>query len=319
MKLTRLNFRAAGVVAMMMMVFSCKDFIEPDISKRVVNPEAPSDLYQSNSYTVNFWWDEVEDALSYRLQVVTPGFDNAGGLVIDTLVKSDKFQVSLDPGDYQWRVRAENGSSQTAYSAPRNFTVLAASLTDQKPLLSAPANNTLTSQRAVLFKWGSLFSATKYRFQLDSNNFADETQIVGEQVIPGQQLNFTLPRDRGYQWRVRAENETLQSKWSAINTITVDATPPAVPTIISPKNNAQVSRPVLLQWSAPATAVKYRLYVFGSDSTTLYNSDFPMVLTNASYSFNLGNPGDNIYWQVSAIDAAGNESGRSALSNFSLQ
>jgi len=63
---------------------------------------------------------------------------------------------------------------------------------------------------------GSLFGATQYRFEIDTNNFANKNALLSNQVIPGQQLNFTFPQDQSYQWRVRAENNTVQSRWSAI-------------------------------------------------------------------------------------------------------
>src|SRR5580692_12447235 len=88
---------------------SCDPIIEPSISKSNVILEAPSDQYQSTSYTINFWWDQVDNALSYHLQVVTPTFSSPGSLVLDTIVKKNTFSFTFNPGNYQWRVMAENG------------------------------------------------------------------------------------------------------------------------------------------------------------------------------------------------------------------
>ncbi|MDB5090875.1 MAG: hypothetical protein JWR09_4869 [Mucilaginibacter sp.] len=298
---------------------SCDAIIEPSVSKKQVQLEAPADHYQSASYTINFWWDEVEHALSYHLQVVTQSFASPGGLVLDTVVTRSRFSFNLDPGIYQWRVMAENGSSQTAFTAPRNLEVEASSIKQQTVQLTAPVNNLVTNQAFVSFQWGTLFGATQYRFEIDTNNFANESTVLSNQVIPGQQLNYTFPKDQSYQWRVRAENDTAQSRWSAINSIVYDHTPPAVPGLVSPTNGQTVSLPVSLQWGAVATATRYKLYVFKSDSTSLYNTSFPLSVNTTSYSFNLGNAGDKIYWKVSALDAAGNEGQASELRNFALQ
>src|ERR1700744_1165181 len=107
---------------------SCGDIIEPPISKIKIQPEAPSSQYQSTSYTINFWWDEVSNALSYHLQVVTPSFASPGSLVLDTVIKKNTFAFTLSPGNYQWRVMAENGSSQTNYSSPLNFSIASGSI-----------------------------------------------------------------------------------------------------------------------------------------------------------------------------------------------
>lgn len=312
-------FAALLLLAIGVLFSSCDAIIEPSISKKTVQPEAPSDQYQSTSYTINFWWDEVDNALSYHLQVVTASFTNPGNLVLDTIVKKNTFAFNLNPGNYQWRVLAQNGSSQTAYSTPRSFTVVAGSIKQQAVQLSSPTNNQITNQVNVVFQWSSLYGATKYQLEIDTNNFVNESAAVYNQVIPGQQFNFTFPKDQVYQWRIRAQNDTAQSQWSAISVVTYDHTPPAVVTLTSPADATTLPLPVSLQWNPVTGAAKYKLYVYKSDATTLYSSNFPMVLTTNSYSFNQGNSGDKVYWMVTAVDAAGNESAASTQRSFVLQ
>jgi hypothetical protein len=298
---------------------SCTDIIEPSISKSAVKLEAPADQYTSASYTINFWWDQVANALTYHLQVVTPTFASPGSLVLDTVITGNKFSFSLSPGNYQWRVMAENGSSQTAYGGPRSFTVGASSIKQQIVQLSAPANNYLTSSNAIVLTWAALYGATKYQLQIDTNSFADTTHLVYDKVLSGQQFNFNFPKDQVYQWRVRGENDTAYSAWSTTNTMTYDHTPPAQVGLLLPANNQTVPLPVNLQWSSTATANRYKLYVFQSDSTTNYSSLFPMIINTTDYNFNFGSPGDRVYWKVSAVDAAGNEGQASTMRSFVLQ
>lgn len=299
--------------------WSCGDLIEPSVSKSNVILEAPADQYQSTSYTVNFWWDKVDNALSYHLQIVTPSFANPGNLVLDTVIKNNTFSCNLNPGNYQWRVMAENGSTQTPFAGPRNLAVAASSIKQQAVQLISPANNFLTNQSIVSFQWSSLYGATKYQVEIDTNNFINENALVYNQSIPGQQISFTFPKDQTYQWRVKAENDTAQAQWSAIYQVTYDHTPPAQVTLLAPTDVTTVSLPVNLQWSAVASAVKYKLYVYKSDGTTLYSSSFPMAFTATSYSFNQGSSGNKFYWTVTAIDAAGNESQAATQRSFTLQ
>jgi len=298
---------------------SCTDIIEPSISKYTVKLEAPADLYTSPSYTINFWWDQVANALTYHLQVVTPTFASPGSLVLDTVITGNKFSFSLSPGNYQWRVMAENGSSQTPYAGPRSFTVGASSIKQQAVQLSSPANNYLTNADAIVLTWTALYGATKYQLQIDTNSFADTTHLVYNNILSGQQFNFNFPKDQAYQWRVRGENDTAYSVWSSTNTMTYDHTPPGQVNILLPANNQTLPLPVNLQWSSTATANTYKLYVFQSDSTTNYSSLFPMIIKTTDYNFNFGSSGDRVYWKVSAIDAAGNEGQASVLRSFVLQ
>lgn len=298
---------------------SCKEFIEPSIANGQVQLIAPANGLLSSKYAVSFNWEPTADALYYRLQIVSPSFDSISTLVVDTLVKANKFTRSLDPGKYQWHIRAQNGSSQTAYTTPRSFTVLSSSIKQQKVQLQSPGSGTTTNQAAVSFAWNDLYGATRFRLQIDTANFTDTTKLVYNRTSPGLGVTFSLPKDQGYQWRVRAENDTASSLWSSINIVTYDHTPPGKPLLTSPTAGTTVAKPVNLQWGAVNTATRYRLYVFKSDSVTTYNNTFPLVQAQATYSFNLGTFNERIYWRVTAIDAAGNESQGSELRNFIVQ
>ena len=319
MKLTPKLYHLLLLFTGLIYMSSCDDIIEPSISKSQVQLEAPANQYVSASNTINFWWDQVDHALTYHLQVVTPDFAEPGGLVLDTVVSNNKFSFNLSPGIYQWRVMAENGSSQTPYAAARTFTVGLTSFSQQTVQLTSPGNNFLSNKATVVLQWGSLYGATKYQLQIDTNSFADTTILVYNKTIAAQQYSFVFPKDQVYQWRVRGENDTAYSQWSTVSTMTYDHTPPPQVSLVAPATGQTVSLPVSLQWNAATTAVSYRLYVFQSDSTTNYNSSFPMLLNTTSYSFNLGSSGDKIYWKVSAIDAAGNEGQASILSSFVVQ
>jgi hypothetical protein len=299
--------------------FSCDAIIEPSLKNSVVTQEAPVNNYTTPVYTINFWWDAVDHSLSYHLQVVTPNFSAPGSLVLDTVVKGNKFAYNFSPGTYQWRVLAENGSSQTPFTTPRNFTVGASTITTQSVQLSAPANNYLTNQQSVLLQWETLYGATKYQIEIDTNNFANESVLILNETIPGTQLNFTFPKDQVYQWRVKAANDTVQAKWSSVYIMTYDHTPPGQVAVISPANGQTMALPVTLQWNAISSANRYKLYVFKSDSTTNFSSIFPAIVNATSYTFNQGNSGERIYWKVSAIDGAGNEGQASTLRSFVIQ
>jgi hypothetical protein len=171
----------------------------------------------------------------------------------------------------------------------------------------------------VLLQWGSVYGATKYQVEIDTNNFVNESSIVLNETIPGLQLNFTFPKDQAYEWRVKAENDTAQAKWSAVYSITYDNIPPGQVTLSSPADGQTISIPISLQWNSVATAINYKLYVFKSDSTTTYSSAFPLLTNVTTYSFNQGASGDRVYWKVSAVDAAGNEGQASPLRSFVLQ
>ena len=310
-----LSFILFALVALV----ACKEIIEPSITDKNVYLLAPSNNYESTQYQVSFWFEPVDDALFYRLQIVAPQFDSINRLIVDTLFSSNKFTLNVDPGVYQWRVRAENGSSRTDFSQPRTFSIYLSSITTQKVQSISPTSNITLNQNSILFKWDRIFGATNYRLQVDTANFADESKLYYNQLLPGIQSMLSFNIDKSYQWRVRAETANEQSKWSDINLFIFDHTPPLKTILVSPSNNQQVFLPVTLQWDAVPSAKKYKLFVLKSDSTTLYDNSFPISLTSNSYSFNKGSFNDKIYWRVSAIDEVGNEGELSELRSFIIK
>ena len=96
-------------------VYSCDDFIEKDLSKKSITILSPANNYTATSYTQLFWWEEVKGAEEYNLQIVKPSFANTQQLIVDTMVHSNQFSFTLQPGSYQWRLRALNNSSHTDY------------------------------------------------------------------------------------------------------------------------------------------------------------------------------------------------------------
>lgn len=95
---------------------ACDDIFEKDISDEKVELLAPSDNVSTGELKNIFWWETMDGALWYELQVVTPRFSNIISLKLDTTIEVNHFQISLQPGVYQWRVRALNGSSSTQFT-----------------------------------------------------------------------------------------------------------------------------------------------------------------------------------------------------------
>jgi hypothetical protein len=305
-------------IGLILFLTACKEFLEPSLKNTKVILLAPGEKLESRKYNQSFWWEPVEDALLYRLQIVTPRFDSTSSVVVDTLVKGNKFSITLNPGNYEWRVRSENGSSTGLFSS-RKLTILESSLEEQQVQLTSPSNHFITNQSPLVYRWESLFSAAKYRLQIDTNNFADENILVFNNTTPA--LEFTVPfsKEKLYQWRVRVENDTDQSKWSVISTVLYDHTAPPKTILNSPANKQTVAKPVALQWDVALTASKYELFVFKSDSTSTYNTGFPVTVNGTSYNFNEGATGEKIYWKVRALDEAGNKGLFSDLRNFIIQ
>lgn len=104
-------------------ILACDDIIEvEDISERTVTVLAPTDESILTITDVNFSWSDVEGSEQYRLQIATPDFETSTQIALDTTIVLTNFTKTLDLGNYEWRIRAENSDYQTAYTTQR-FTI----------------------------------------------------------------------------------------------------------------------------------------------------------------------------------------------------
>ena len=124
MKKTKRTLIPALIVGLLAgLAVGCDDFVAEDVSEATVQPLAPADQVSTEQTEITFWWEPLSVNTAYRLQVVSPSFERAASLVVDTLVSDTQFALSLGANDYAWRVRAENGIYQSRFSPVHGFTV----------------------------------------------------------------------------------------------------------------------------------------------------------------------------------------------------
>src|ERR1035437_6134947 len=93
-------FIVIGIIVFL--VFGCEDFEEHDLSKTPVFINAPSDKLITTLTSLTFWWDSVPGAQTYNIQIVSKSFIQIENVLVDTIVKKNKFQRSFDIGTYAW-------------------------------------------------------------------------------------------------------------------------------------------------------------------------------------------------------------------------
>lgn len=97
----------------------CDDIIDPNISKDKVHIIAPCNQAVLPDGRVIFRWEALEDADGYLFTIVSPSFEQASRIVIDTMIFADSVAMhygcalTLDSGDYQWGIEAFNFAYRT--------------------------------------------------------------------------------------------------------------------------------------------------------------------------------------------------------------
>ncbi len=110
---------------------------------------------------------------------------------------------------YYWRVRAfDHDGEYSNWPAPRSFrTALAA------PMLSEPANGTVTADRRPRFEWASPDPASSFTIQIAVNP-TFRTPILTRTVPAASATGITLRPGQHYYWRVRPNGSNGPGQWS---------------------------------------------------------------------------------------------------------
>ena len=277
--------------------------------------KAPADGRITKDSTPWLDWGDVLDVTSvhYQLQV-DDDKDFSSPTVSRTWLNGSSWSVdtALADGLYYWRVRAVDAAGNaSAWSAAWALTV--DTTAPPVPELVYPSNGAVTSDTTPWLDWSTVVDATAVHYQLQLDETADfATPVVSRTWLNGSSWSVDTPLPDGvYYWRVRAVDAAGNaSAWTAAWTLTVDATTPPVPELVSPSNGALTTDSTpWLDWSTvtDATAVHYQLQ---ADNDADFTS--PAVtktwLNGSSWSVDAMLPDGVYYWRVRAVDAAGNAS-----------
>src|ERR1700749_4889202 len=123
-------------------VYSCtKDFVDKNITGQTIQLMAPGNGLSTSVQSQTFWWNQLNGADQYELQIVKGTFSSAIQLVIDTITVNNKYTCTLYPGSYQWRVRGMNGGGNTQFSTYSLVIDSASSMSGQTVVLVSPLSN----------------------------------------------------------------------------------------------------------------------------------------------------------------------------------
>lgn len=310
-KVVLLSFLAAIALV------SCEKFGAKNISKKVVVLLSPTQSQSDSILTKLFWWEEVDGADSYHLQVVSKSFDNIISLAMDTLISGVKFQVTLVPGEYQWRVRGENGAYETPWTTYNLTITNTSSLAGQTITGATPIDEYATKDTAITFNWSALANASSYHFIVVKTSPTNE---VLNTMVSTNNTAYPFTSEGKYLWSVQGLNSTSASN-TTYQYITIDKTKPNLPVLTYPKTVSDTihSLPFTFTWdigSDNGSVVSDSIYI-STDST--FNTNILIhdkVVGVQNYSLTtLSNIG-KLFWRIRSIDAAGNTSAYSVAKPF---
>lgn len=302
-----------------LLIISCtKDFVVKDIKNKLVTILAPANNLVTSNNAITFWWEELDGAEKYNLQIVKPNFSAVQQLIVDTNLTGTKFNLSLNPGNYQWRIKAKNAGGSTEY-VTYNLTIdTTSNLTNQLVVPINPVANFITGSTSVSFSWNSISSASQYQIQILNSSSA----VLKDTTTTNISYNWSYTGGGYFSWKVRALNAYSISQYFTPLTFTIDITAPAVSVLTSPAHGSFVKDTTYLKWTRNSAETKYDSVYVGIDSTFSSIISKAKVYANKlrinTLSPNLPVSPSYYWWKVKSVDTVGNTSGYSNQLKFRL-
>lgn len=296
-----------------------KDFIVEDITSKTISVISPSNNFVTTTNKITFWWEELNGAEKYNIQIVKPAFTSITQIVSDTNIINTKYTVTLQPGNYQWRIKAINAGGHTEFQTFNLKVDTTSNLSSLTVSPIYPINGFLTGNKRISFSWNVLNAASSYQILLlNSTN-----GIIKDTTTSLNTYTFSFSTQGNYQWKIRALNDYSISQYNSPLTFTIDLTAPVAPVLLSPSYGAIITPSNQLVWNrVGAPDAKYDSIYIASDSAFTNIISYTKAYTQSITINQLNNQppatGTVYWWKMRSIDSVGNRSLYSNQFKFKL-
>ncbi len=265
---------------------------------------SPYEPLSLNTNRPMFRWTDVTGASGYTVQVSKYATFTSlvtTGTVLGSTNLSFTPAVNLPANTtLYWRVRANsatNGPSDwkpSAAEAQFSFTVPAV---PGIPTLTAPANNTLTTDTTPLLNWSDVNGATNYYYEVSDDPTFFSTSEMGYRSNSEVEVANELDRHTTYYWRVRSVDSPYFSGWSAVRSIRVAV---AAPVLTDHPDNIYTLRPTF-DWEMVDGASGYTLQISRNSAFTSLVGTYTRTSLQTDYTPTANLPvNTRLYWRVRA-------------------
>ncbi len=242
--------------------------------------------------TTTLQWQSYATAVFYEYMYA----DNSSftGAVSGTAVSTSQVTSTLLPGTtYYWKVRANNGSGYSPWSASWTFATSGLEI----PILISPTNGANSQPVSVALDWADASSATFYEYEVDDDIMFGSPLSNGS-VTSSTTTVGSLAFNSTYYWRVRSSDGSNFSPWSSTWSFTTETL--LAPVLVSPANGA-TNQPLTLtlNWDDVAAANSYEYYY---DTDIAFSNPVHAIVTVSEVSISGLSNNVTYYWKVRSSD-----------------
>lgn len=250
--------------------------------------------------TPSFWWDRVEGAAGYTIQVDNDA--NFSSPIIARSIDGTSYTpiTPLPDGNYYWRVAMRRSDKVIGHWTP-TMSFVKQSLA---PETLTPINEQVVNAQPT-FKWTAVLTPTAqprvaaplYRLQVDEDpNFGSPTVFTTESTA------FTLPEgssiaDGTWYWRVAViDPDNNVGAYSQPQQFYKEY---LAPKLVQPGQNSVTSGVTSFEWESVAGAAYYEIEI---DDDPLFNSPLRQETDNTKYTPTKALPESEYHWRVRMYD-----------------
>jgi hypothetical protein len=183
------------------------------------------------------------------------------------------------------------------------------------PTLTGPAAS-VTVNALPTFTWTGVSGADHYVFQLGGSTGFNPPQYTATTKNTRVALTSALANGL-YNWRVAAVSTTgVQGTWSTIRSFTEDWSDQPQPQSPADGSTLTYPQPMLLNWTAVRGAQEYQLSIASDPLMSTVVAGSPITTTASAYSIPSRLTDGQYWWQVTPVDAEGNQGTPSSVFSF---
>lgn len=310
-------------IGILFLVHSCNDIISINISNEIPVILTPSMGDSLDVSPINIKWEKMKGATKYRLQIVSPSFDDIEFFVLDTIISNTSFYANLDSNQYELKLSAINSGYTSLEKGPVRFWIGTNSPNqNNKVILVSPSDSlVLNSNNVPNFNWLSFNNSISYEFSLrKGDSFYGANVLSTLNNIVTNSINSPLQSyiEGVYWWGIKAYTANSETVYS-YRCFLIDNTNPNIPILVSPSDFSTInSNLISFNWSNGVdqgvikSTIHSRLEI-SSDNTfgsLVYSEEYNGTSCQVSLS-----PGI-YFWRVKNFDQATNESNYSQTFSF---
>ena len=290
-------------MCLMFTITACSELFVPDLSEETLIVIAPKDSLVTAEKDIVFYWEHLEGASEYELQIVEPSFDAINAFVLDTLITENKVQIRLADGMYQWRIRASNGPSESPYIV--RYLNITESI-NQVDLFS-PINNYIVADTSLVLRWLATVDAKYYEVEVNTTKDFLETDLIYSATETNTFTNLNLSENGMYYWRVRAyiSDAKLYTEYSEVWSFDINPDyniSKTTITLLSPADSLYSNKQnISFSWNVLQQATDYQIDIASKEDFNAEQLFESVLTTDTVHNYAFTEEGI-YYWRVKGLN-----------------